>query len=259
MPACKSCLYLKGNSCNAHELAKIELKRPLPPPPTGACTVAIVESYLPHIKKGMNILEIGCGSWSKIRDYCIQVGANYEGLDVQEEYYGIKNIATKIGNLAELDYQDNLFDLVIGNQTMEHWAEYGCTLQWGLLQCFRVAKPNGSVFINVPIHFHGTKEFVHGKLNVINKLFSRFSNSIVFESWGNPSAPIAPYFPHPEFSLLKDKPAYVMDIRAVNDKELPKGINNFLGFKGKLARIIHYSFSYNVYLLKKKVRHVRSS
>ena len=23
MPACKSCLYLKGNSCNAHELAKI--------------------------------------------------------------------------------------------------------------------------------------------------------------------------------------------------------------------------------------------
>ena len=71
MPACKSCLYLKGNSCNAHELAKIELKRPLPPPPTGACTVAIVESYLPHIKKGMNILEIGCGSWSKIRDYCI--------------------------------------------------------------------------------------------------------------------------------------------------------------------------------------------
>lgn len=255
MPACQSCAYLDNNKCRAHVQAKDELKRPLPPAPTGACTVAIVESYLPTIQKGMKVLEIGCGSWSKIKEYCEKVGALYEGLDVQNEYYGLKSVATKIGNLAELDYSDETFDLVIGNQTMEHWAEYGCTLSWGLLQCFRVLKLGGLLYINVPIHFHGTKEFVHGRINVLEQLFNNYSSDVIFESWGNPTDPIEPYFPHPDYKPLKNKPAYVMDIRAVRNKALPNGINNTLGFKGKAARILHYSLSYNIYLLKKKVYH----
>ncbi len=253
MPSCEECNWRDGHECRAHMLAKKELKRPIPPAPTGACTIAIVDNYLKEIKSGMKVLEIGCGVWSKTLDHCNKVGAHYEGLDVQEEYYGIKCIATRIENLADLSYSDSEFDIVIGNQTMEHWAQHGCTMEWGLYQCFRVVRPGGRVFLNVPIHFHGTKYFLHGKLKKIEKLFSKFSNNVKFESWGNPSDPIAPYYPHPNYQALKDKPAYVLDIESVKDRELPKGVSNTLGFNGRLSQIFHNSISYNLYRVRSKV------
>lgn len=252
MPSCQDCKWRKGTTCIAYEMAQIELKRPLPPPPSGACTIAIVESYLPNIKSGMKVLEVGCGTWSKIKDHCNRIGAVYEGLDIQDEYYGIPCVATRLENLAELSFPDEEFDLVIGNQTMEHWAEHGCTIGWGLHQCFRVTKQGGSVFLNIPIHFHGTKEFVHGDFVRLKTLFGKFSNNVTMDSWGNPTNPIASYFPHPEFAVLKDKPAYVVDIRAVRDRKMPKAISNALGFRGKLAQLFHYSLSYNLYRLKRK-------
>jgi SAM-dependent methyltransferase len=202
----------------------------------------------------MKVLEVGCGTWSRIRDHCLRVGASYEGLDVLPEYYGVPCIATRLENLAALSFRDEEFDLVIGNQTMEHWAEHGCTPQWGLYQCFRVTKPGGSVFLNVPIHFHGTKDFVHGNFDRLQALFGMFSGDIAIESWGNPTAPLAAYFPHPDFVPLKDKPAYVVDIRARRDRQLPTGIRNTLGVQGKLAQMLHYSFSYNVYRVRQRVR-----
>lgn len=255
MPDCETCKYRNGQTCRAYESAKVEFKRPIPPPPSGACTYAIVEQYLPLIKKGMKVLEVGCGTWPKIRDYTQSVGAHYEGLDVQEEYYGIKSIATKFENLAELSFSDQTFDLVIGNQTMEHWGEHGCDTIWGLYQCFRVTKPGGRVFMNVPMHFHGTRPFLHGDTQAIQKLFQRFSNSIEIEAWGKNSQPIAPFFAHPSYSALKYKSAYVLDVRAVRDRELPKNINNRWGFSGRLAQIVHYSPSYNFHRLWQKLFH----
>jgi SAM-dependent methyltransferase len=202
----------------------------------------------------MKVLEVGCGTWSRIRDHCHRVGADYEGLDVLPEYYGIPCIATRLENLAALSLPDEEFDLVIGNQTMEHWAEHGCTPEWGLYQCFRVTKLGGSVFLNVPFHFHGTRDFMHGDFGRLRALFGMFSREVAIESWGNPTDPLAPYFPHPDFAALKGKPAYVVDMRAVRDRPLPKGIRNTLGFHGKLAQIVHYSFPYNVYRVRQKMR-----
>lgn len=252
MPACKQCIWRKDASCTAYERAKTDLQREIPPPPSGACAIAIVDSYLELIKPGMKVLEIGCGTWSAIRNHCEKVGAAYEGLDVQAEYYGIPCIATRLENLADLSFADDTFDLVIGNQTMEHWGEHGCTPAWGLYQCFRVTKPGGSVLLNVPIHFHGTKDFLLGNLAGIKNLFNKFSDNVVMESWGTPTDPIAPYFPHPKFKALKDKPAYVLDIRAVRDRKLPTNIRNTLGFNGKLAQLFHYSIAYNWYRLKQR-------
>ena len=97
----------------------------------------------------------------------IRLAADYEGVDVLESYFGVPTVATRLENLADLTYPENSFDLVISNQSMEHWGEFGCSLHWGLYQCFRVCKLGGSLCLNVPIYFHGTSDFMLGRLNRI--------------------------------------------------------------------------------------------
>lgn len=130
---------------------------------------------------------------------------------------------------------------------MEHWAENGCTLKWGIYQCFRVCKSQGKVVMNVPIHFHGTKEFLLGKINYLQKLFAPFSDNVVFQDWGKNSEPIPEFYPHPKYWELHDKPAYVLDIQATKDKEMPDGYSNFGASRGYLMQLLNYPFSYNIY------------
>lgn len=195
MPKCSECRMLVRNQCSAYAIATEVLGRELPPPPLGGCEIPIVENYLHLIDTGMRVLDIGCGSWDLIKSYCESVGAQYEGIDTVPEYFGRKTVATRLENLAALSFANESFDLVIGNQTMEHWAEYGCTLPWGLYQCFRVCKTGGRVLMNVPIHFHGTRPFMLGNLEALKRLFSIFSDQVYFDKWGSPADPIPNFFP----------------------------------------------------------------
>lgn len=247
MPKCADCIMLVDSQCSAYQKALTTLKRPLQPPPLGACMLPIVDNYLGFIEKGMSVLDIGCGSWDLIKTHCEKVGAYYEGIDTCADYFGKETVATRIENLAELSFLDNSFDVVIGNQTMEHWAENGCTLKWGLFQCFRVCKPNGRVLMNVPIHFHGTRTFMLGNLEKIKRLYSPFSTKVSFYNWGYPSNPLPSVFSHPGYKKLADKPAYVLDIQAVKDRPLPNGYNNRGAKSGVMAEIFNYPISYNAY------------
>ncbi len=253
MPSCTDCKMREVDTCSAHNIAINTLDRQLPPPPLGACMIPIVEEYLTQIQPQMKVLDVGCGSWTRIKKYCEQVGAVYEGIDPQKIYIGKETVATRIENLAELSYEDNYFDLVIGNQTMEHWGENGCTILWGLYQCFRVCKPNGKVMINVPIHFHGTKEFMLGDLMSIKSAFQIFTDQIQITEWGKPSNPLPNLYPYPGYWVLKNKPAYVLDIQGIKDKPLPHGITNKNALKGKMAQLVNYPTSYNLYRILKKI------
>jgi SAM-dependent methyltransferase len=249
MPACSSCVHLVDNQCNAHLTAEQNLQRVVPPPPIGGCEVPIVQTYLELIKPGMRVLEVGCGAWGMIRDRCMEVGAHFEGIDAETEYFGVKSVATRFENLADLSFADDSFDLVIGNQTMEHWAEYGCRTEWGLYQCFRVCKPGGQVLLNVPIHYHGTRLFLLGHVDRIHALFEPFSQSIVMEEWGKICTPLPPYHAHPEYSRLKDKSAYNIDIRATKDRSLPQGYSNHGAIAGWQAKYFGNPKSYVLYRL----------
>jgi SAM-dependent methyltransferase len=212
-----------------------------------------VQDYLPFIRAGMQVLDVGCGTWPLIRDHCHQVGAHYEAIDVRSEYFGVKTIATRLENLADLSFPDNSFDRVIGNQSMEHWDEHGCSLYWGLYQCFRVCNPQGRVCLNVPIHFHGTQPFLLGHITYLKQLFLPFSTQVSFEVWGHPSQPLPALFPWPGYWMLRDKPAYVLDIQAIKDRPLPSGgYHNQWATQGMLARILHNPVSFLVYRAARK-------
>lgn len=254
MPKCSECRMLVNNSCFAYNRSEEILGRKVPPPPLGACALPIVEDYLHFIKKDMRVLEIGCGSWNLIKNHCQKVGADYEGIDTEPEYFGIKTVATRLENLAKLSFPNEYFDVVIGNQTMEHWIENGCLLRWGLYQCFRVCKQNGRVLMNVPIHFHGSKQFMFGKLETIQKLFSAFSEQVYFEKWGDPSDPLPACFPFPGYKSLDNRPAYVLDIQAIKNIPIPTGYNNLGAISGRLSELLNYPVSFNVYRLVNKLR-----
>jgi len=235
---------LVGDQCSAYQIALKKLGREIAPPPLGACVIPIVEDYLSLIQQGMRVLDIGCGSWNLIKNYCEKVGAIYEGIDINEEYFGVKTVATRLENLTVLSFPDESFDLVIGNQTMEHWEEYGCSLDWGLYQCFRVCKPQGRVLMNVPIYFHGTKTFMLGNLDKIKDVFDPFSSQVSFYPWGNPSYPLPSLLPYPGYVFLRDKPAYVLDIHAIKDRYPNKVYNNNRALSGRLSQLHNYPFSY---------------
>jgi SAM-dependent methyltransferase len=247
MPACVQCHMLIGNQCSAYAIAEKAQGRKISPPPLGPCHIPIVEGYLSSVKEGMRVLEVGCGAWDRIKSYCEEVGAHYEGIDAETEYLGRKTVATRTENLAELSFPDEYFDWVIGIQTMEHWADNGCSLRWGLYQCFRVTKPGGRVCMNVPIHFHGDPVFLFGDFEVLRNLFAPFSSQVSFENWGHPSGPISSWTKYPGYRRLCDKPAYNLDIQAIKDSPLPIGYSNRGARSGLLAHALNYPFSFNVY------------
>ncbi len=253
MPPCSQCEMLKDGHCTAHTEAQKKLGRPVPPPPLGACVLPIVESYLPFIREGMSVLEVGCGSWDPIQFHCRRTGARYEGIDIQRAYYGKSVIATRVEGIQSLSFPDNSFDLVIGNQTMEHWAENGCSLRWGLYQCFRVCRPRGNVFMNVPIHFHGTRHFKLGELDKLRSLFAPFSRTVAFERWGYPSRPIPAYYPYPGYWPLRRKPPYVLDIRARKDLPLPTVRKNRGACSGRIAKLLNRPPSYKAYCVLRRL------
>jgi SAM-dependent methyltransferase len=123
MPDCTACTYLAGSTCTA-------LPKEWPVIPVNlvrACVVAICQEYSRLIAPGMRVLEIGCGTWSPIRQHCQQFGARWEGIDANEFYYGERTIATRIESVEDLSFPDETFDIVVGNQTLEHWNEFGAS------------------------------------------------------------------------------------------------------------------------------------
>lgn len=113
------------------------------------------------------VLEIGCGSSSFLKDN-MKDKKKWEGIDVFSiDSRGRECIATKLGSVHEIPFPNDCFDIVLSNQSIEHWFEYGVSISDGLKEITRVLKIGGIAHLNFPFFLHGNPLFVTGDLEAI--------------------------------------------------------------------------------------------
>jgi ubiquinone/menaquinone biosynthesis C-methylase UbiE len=132
--------------------------------PIRKCLTVIADKHYRQIKN-KRILEVGCGSSRKDRSpksIFEENGCSVTALDIVET-----DKTDVVGDVCKLPFEDSSFDVVIGNQTLEHWHD----AEIGLTEIHRVLKDGGVVHLNVPIHLHGNDLFVKGEFDNIGRLF----------------------------------------------------------------------------------------
>lgn len=139
--------------------------------PLRKIVMSVLERDLKDIKN-KKVLEIGCGDWDYSKKIVEKNKCEWHGFEPVD--LGKNNLTIVKGSVENIPYHDNSFDLIICNQTIEHWFEYGVTYKKALDEINRVLKPNGIAMINAPIHVHGDIIFLRGEYTKIKKLFKHF-------------------------------------------------------------------------------------
>lgn len=105
------------------------------------------------------ILDIGFGGGSSIRyvkeqgTACIIYGVDISAesvktaTEVNQEYVDSGEVILTLGDVADLQFENSLFDLVVASQTHIYWDK----LEKGLLECHRVLKQNGMLLVTSEI------------------------------------------------------------------------------------------------------------
>ena len=125
---------------------------------TAANSAAFV---IPHLTAGTSVLDVGCGPGSITCDFAELVApAKVVGLDRSAEIVaqaatlaaerGVENVEFVTGNIYDLDFEDETFDLVHAHQVLQHLTDPVAALR----EMRRVAKPGGIVAVR-DADFHG--------------------------------------------------------------------------------------------------------
>ena len=80
------------------------------------------------------VCEIGPGPFSYAKEVLESNGNRWFGVDPQvESHLGVPSIRTHEGTVSSLPFANNSMDLVIANQSMEHWYEFGTPFRKGAI------------------------------------------------------------------------------------------------------------------------------
>jgi len=165
--------------------------------PIRKCQHAIADKYYSKIHD-KNVLEVGCGSSLKgnfIKKAIEDAGSKWSGIDIKKT-----DLTTKVCDVIAMPFENELFDCVIGNQTMEHWIDIVSALS----EIRRVLKVDGKIILTVPIHLHGDPIFVTGDFNKIESLFNSSKLDIeVAEVWRKSHDGLLSYLPGESKKHLK--------------------------------------------------------
>lgn len=113
----------------------------------------ILESYAARLGnlRGKSVLDIGCGLGGKTVAYA-EAGARVTGVDISEDNIarsvafarsrGVEAVFTA-GDAERLPFAEGTFDVVIANDSLEHFAAPESALR----ELARVLRPGGSIFL----------------------------------------------------------------------------------------------------------------
>lgn len=107
------------------------------------------------------VLDVGCGAAGKTLYYASKGASKVYGIDPVQHYReealelarekGLEDrFEFVVGDAAQMSFEDDFFDTVIMNDAMEHVDRP----EEVLLECRRVLKPGGRVYINFPPYYH---------------------------------------------------------------------------------------------------------
>jgi|SRR4029450_9508153 2-polyprenyl-3-methyl-5-hydroxy-6-metoxy-1,4-benzoquinol methylase len=104
-----------------------------------------------HLKPGMAVLELGCGTGSFTRELA-RSGAEIVAIDVSPELLEIANADTsapnvqyQIQNAYALRYPEGMFDSVVGSSVLHHLE-----IEDAIRDIYRVLKPEGTIYFTEP-------------------------------------------------------------------------------------------------------------
>jgi 2-polyprenyl-3-methyl-5-hydroxy-6-metoxy-1,4-benzoquinol methylase len=104
-----------------------------------------------HLKSGMTVLELGCGTGYFTRELA-RSGADIIAIDVSPELLGIAranhslpNIRYEVQNAYALSYPDAMFHSVVGSSILHHLE-----IEEALRETRRVLKPGGTIYFTEP-------------------------------------------------------------------------------------------------------------
>ena len=193
--------------------------------PLRKCVVASIEAHL-YDCKNKQVLEIGYGRFSLGRNLVTRSGGVWTGIEPQQAKDKIPSLGKGgYGHAAEILFPDITFDLIYGVQTMEHWGQKcnGCNREPSdyaecVAEIYRVLKPGGTIYFDVPMHFHGHEMFIMADLNRIKRLFpDALWKNLVLEKWRYSYEPLERYAPYPKLF-----PEWKMEISSYSAEEVEK-------------------------------------
>ncbi len=200
--------------------------------PIRRCSQAIVKKHLCKFKDS-HVLEIGCGPLSEIDvNFCRENNIVYVGIDPErlptpismpwfkllngmiyvlfnhfikyKSHYKKNNFQSYIkGTVFSEHLSNESFDLIYANNSIEHWHEEVQDIDQSLelyrrdiSRCYSLLRPGGHLLVNLPIHVHGNKIFMHGEVDIIERFFDGNDwGSVVFEHWREQHDDLMPYAP----------------------------------------------------------------
>ncbi len=190
-------------SCPKFSAAKLQCSVPFGSP-VRKCVVAAQEAHL-HSLAGKNLLEIGFGKHSIPRRLVTRAGGTWTGIDPSVRTIEKAKLGKGgFGHAADIPFADGVFDIVVGIQSFEHWADplpdpnLTSDHETGLREVYRTLKPGGAIYFDAPIHLHGHEMFIAGDIARIRGLFdSTLWQDVIIEKWRQVYDPLARY-PTPE-------------------------------------------------------------